>query len=205
MNMKKSMQILSVALVTVIMLTSAATNGYKVGDTVKDFSLKNIDGKMVSLKDNSSAKGAIIIFTCNHCPYAKAYEQRVMELDKMYSGKGFPVIAINPNDPVAVPDDSYDNMVKTAKLKGYTFPYLIDDTQQVARQFGAARTPHVFVLNKTDKGYEVAYIGAIDDNTEDAGAVNHKYVQDAVNALLSGKNVPVTETKAVGCTIKWKA
>ena len=202
--MKKSVQILSFALVAVILLTSAATNGYKVGDTVKDFSLKNIDGKMVSLKDNIGAKGAIIIFTCNHCPYAKAYEQRVMELDKMYKGKGFPVIAINPNDPVAVPDDSFDNMVKTAKQKGYTFPYLIDETQQVARQFGAARTPHVFVLNKTDKGYEVAYIGAIDDNTEDAGAVKHKYVEDAVNALLNGKSVPVTETKAVGCTIKWK-
>lgn len=205
MNMKKSVQILAVALVAITFLTSAATNGYKVGDTVKDFSLKNVDGKMMSLKDNTNAKGAIVIFTCNHCPYAKAYEQRVMNLDKMYRSKGFPVIAINPNDPVAVPDDSYDNMVKNARQKGYTFPYLFDETQQVARQFGAARTPHVYVLNKTDKGYEVAYIGAIDDNTEDAGAVQHKYVEDAVNALLNGKTVPVTETKAVGCTIKWKS
>ncbi|MBK9732932.1 MAG: thioredoxin family protein [Chitinophagaceae bacterium] len=203
--MKKSVQIFAMAIVAVAFLTSAATTGYKVGDTVKDFSLKNIDGKMVSLKDYNSAKGAIVIFTCNHCPYAKAYEQRVIALDKMYKSKGYPVIAINPNDVVAVPDDSFDNMVKNAKEKGYTFPYLLDETQQVARQFGAAKTPHVFVLNKTDKGYDVAYIGAIDDNTEDAGAVQHKYVEDAVNALIAGKSVPVTTTKAVGCTIKWKS
>ncbi|MGB3074281.1 MAG: thioredoxin family protein [Chitinophagales bacterium] len=203
--MKKSVQIFAMAIAAVAFLTSAATTGYKVGDTVKDFSLKNIDGKMVSLKDYNSAKGAIVIFTCNHCPYAKAYEQRVIALDKMYKSKGYPVIAINPNDVVAVPDDSFDNMVKNAKEKGYTFPYLLDETQQVARQFGAAKTPHVFVLNKTDKGYDVAYIGAIDDNTEDAGAVQHKYVEDAVNALIAGKSVPVTTTKAVGCTIKWKS
>lgn len=203
--MKKSLQIFAVAIVAVAFLTSAATNGYKVGDTVKDFSLKNIDGKMISLNDNTSAKGAIVIFTCNHCPYAKAYEQRVLALDKMFKSKGYPVIAINPNDPKAVPDDSFDNMVKNAKDKGFTYPYLMDETQQVARQFGAARTPHVYVLNKTAKGYEVAYIGAIDDNTEDAGQVKHKYVEDAVNALINGKAVPVSETKAVGCTIKWKS
>lgn len=203
--MKKSLQIFAVAIVAVAFLTSAATNGYKVGDTVKDFSLKNIDGKMISLNDNTSAKGAIVIFTCNHCPYAKAYEQRVLALDKMFKSKGYPVIAINPNDPKAVPDDSFDNMVKNAKDKGFTYPYLMDETQQVARQFGAARTPHVYVLNKTANGYEVAYIGAIDDNTEDAGKVQHKYVEDAVNALINGKAVPVSETKAVGCTIKWKS
>ena len=203
--MKKSLQIFAVAIVAVAFLTSAATNGYKVGDTVKDFSLKNIDGKMMSLNDNTSAKDTIVIFTCNHCPYAKAYEQRVLALDKMFKSKGYPVIAINPNDPKAVPDDSFDNMVKNAKDKGFTYPYLMDETQQVARQFGAARTPHVYVLNKTAKGYEVAYIGAIDDNTEDAGQVKHKYVEDAVNALINGKAVPVSETKAVGCTIKWKS
>ena len=128
-----------------------------------------------------------------------------MDLDKTFRPKGFPVVAISPNDPAAVPDDSYENMIKRSKEKGYTFPYLIDETQQVARDFGATRTPHVFVLNKTDKGYEVAYIGAIDDNTEDAGAVKNHYVEDAVNALLAGRKVPVTETKAIGCTIKWKS
>lgn len=207
MNSVKRITMISTAamLSLVVLMTSAATNGYKVGDKVKDFKLKNVDGKVVSLADYSNVKGFIVVFTCNHCPYAKAYEQRVISLNKMYSDKGYPVIAINPNDPATVPDDSYDNMVKNAKDKGFTFPYLFDETQQVARQFGAARTPHVFVLNKTDKGLQVAYIGAIDDNTEDAGSVQHKYVEDAVNALLAGKPVPVTETKAVGCTIKWRS
>jgi peroxiredoxin len=185
--------------------TSFAPPAYKVGDTVKDFKLKNVDGKYVSLADNKEVKGYIVIFTCNHCPYAKAYEQRIMDLDKSFRSKGFPVVAISPNDPAAMPDDSYENMIKRSKEKGYTFPYLIDETQQVARDFGATRTPQVFVLNKTDKGYEVAYIGAIDDNTEDAGAVKNHYVEDAVNALLAGRKVPVTETKAIGCTIKWKS
>lgn len=203
--MKTFIPLSSAGFTLVILLASFSGTGYKVGDYVKDFSLKNIDGKMVSLKDYRDAKGAIVIFTCNHCPYAKAYEQRVIALDKMFKDKGYPVIAINPNDPVAVPDDSFENMIKNAREKGFTFPYLMDETQQVSRQFGAARTPHVFVLNKTTKGYEVAYIGAIDDNTEDAGSVTHKYVEDAVNALLEGKSVPVETTKAVGCTIKWKS
>ena len=187
-----------------VLFSSFAAPPYKVGDKVEDFKLKNIDGKMVSLADFDQAKGFIVIFTCNHCPYAKAYEQRILELDKKYASKGFPVIAINPNDPTKVPDDSFENMTKRAKEKGYSFPYLFDESQQVARKFGAARTPHVYVLSKKDKNLEVAYIGAIDDNTEDAGAVKNHYVEDAVNALLEGKAVPVSETKAIGCTIKWK-
>lgn len=192
-------------LLTGIAVFSFTPPGYKVGDQADDFKLKNTDGKMISLADFKDAKGFIVIFTCNHCPYAKAYEQRIMDLDKKYKSQGFPVIAISPNDPTAVPDDSYDNMVKRAKSKNYTFPYLIDETQQVARQFGAMRTPHVFILSKTSKGYDVKYIGAIDDNTEDASQVKNHYVEDAVNALLQGKQVPVTETKAIGCTIKWKS
>jgi peroxiredoxin len=203
--MTKNLKYLIAPFFALVILTSASTTGYKVGDTVKDFQLKNIDGKMVSLADYKSSKGFIVIFTCNHCPYAKAYEQRVIALDKMFNSKGYPVIAINPNDPKVAPDDSYDNMVSNAKQKGFTFPYLFDETQQVARQFGAARTPHVFVLNKKGDKMEVAYIGAIDDNTEDASQAKNKYVEDAVNALLNGKQVPVTETKAVGCTIKWRS
>src|SRR4030095_4961629 len=201
---KKTVGFLVAVLTSVVLMTSAASNGYKVGDAVKDFKLKNTDGKMVSLSDYNT-KGLIVIFTCNHCPYARAYQQRIEVLDKMYKSKGYPVIAISPNDPTMIPEDSYENMVSYAKEKGMSYPYLFDETQDVARQFGAARTPHVFVLNKTDKGYQVAYIGAIDDNTEDASQVQHKYVEDAVNALLSGKPVPVTETKAIGCTIKWRS
>jgi peroxiredoxin len=184
--------------------TSMIPSGYSVGDNAADFKLKNVDGKMVSLADYKSAKGFIVVFTCNHCPYAKAYEQRIMDLDKMYNAKGYPVIAISSNDVSAVPEDSYTNMIARAKDKAYTFPYLYDETQQVAREYGAQRTPHVFILQKVSTGLQVKYIGAIDDNTDNPSAVQHKYVEDAVNALLAGKPVPVTETKAIGCGISWK-
>ncbi|MBA3647524.1 MAG: thioredoxin family protein [Chitinophagales bacterium] len=203
--MKQSIKFLGIIIILITVMTSASTPGYKVGDKADDFKLKNIDGKMISLADYKDAKGFIVIFTCNHCPYAKAYESRVMALNSMYASKGFPVIAINPNDPKVEPEDSYDNMMAVAKSKGYTFPYLLDESQSVAKEYGAQRTPHVFVLNKTDKGLQVSYIGAIDDNTEDPSLVQHHYVEDAVNALLGGKQVPVTQTKAIGCGIKWKS
>lgn len=176
--------------------------GYKVGDTAADFSLKNVDGKMVSLKDFKSAKGFIVVFTCNHCPYAQAYEDRIIALDKKYKSLGYPVVAIQPNDPVKSKDDSFDKMQARAKEKKYGFPYLIDEGQKVFPQFGATKTPHVYVLEKTAKGNVVKYIGAIDDNYEDAAAVKQKYAESAVDALLKGKEVAVKETKAIGCTIK---
>ncbi|MCS6991703.1 MAG: thioredoxin family protein [Chitinophagales bacterium] len=193
-----------VTLITPVIMEAQTSSGYKIGDKVADFRLKNVDGSMVSLYEQKEAKGAIVIFTCNHCPYAKAYEQRIIELDKTYRPKGFPVLAINPNDPKRVPDDSFENMVKRAKEKKYTFPYLFDETQQVARTFGATRTPQVFLLRKSGEDWVVSYIGAIDDNTEDAGAVKNPYVINALEALLKGQEPPVRETKAVGCTIKWK-
>lgn len=184
-------------------VTAAVAQGYKVGDIAADFKLKNIDGKLKGLTD-ISAKGYIVVFTCNHCPYAQAYEQRIIDLDKKCASLGYPVVAINPNDPKLVEEDSFENMKKRAKDKGYTFPYLIDETHATTDAYGATRTPHVFVLQKTDKGNTVEYIGAIDDNTEDAAAVKNKYVEDAVNALLKGEKPAVVSTKAIGCTIKWK-
>ncbi len=181
---------------------SASAQGYKVGDTATDFKLENVDGKMVSLADYPQAKGFIVIFTCNHCPYAKAYEDRIIALDKKYKPLGYPVIAINPNDPVSLPDDSYAKMQERAKEKGFTFPYLFDDGQKVYPAYGATRTPHVFVLQKTDKGNVVRYIGAIDDNYEDASAVKVPYVANAVDALLANKAVSPDFTKAIGCSIK---
>jgi peroxiredoxin len=177
---------------------------YKIGDEVKDFSLKNVDGKMVAMKDFSKAKGIIVIFTCNHCPFSVAYEQRIMNLDVKYRPMGYPVIAINPNDPAIVPDDSYENMVKIALEKGYTFPYLFDETQEVAKAFGAAKTPHVFLLNKVKSKLILEYMGAIDNNSDDATQADKKYTEEAVDALLAGKKPAVTETKAIGCGVKWK-
>ena len=184
--------------------TPPSLAGYSVGEKVSDFKLKNVDGNMVSFADFKEAKGFIVIFTCNHCPFAQAYEQRIIDLQNKYSPKGYPVIAINPNDKNIEPDDSYENMMNRAKEKQYPFPYLYDESQEVAKGFGATRTPHVFVLNKKGSDLVVQYIGAIDDNTDDPAAVKTKYVENAVDELLAGKKVSTNFTKAIGCGIKWR-
>ncbi len=192
-------------LAAVLAVTAFAPSGYNIGDKATDFKLKNIDNKMVSLADYKDAKGFIVVFTCNHCPFAKAYEDRIIALDTKYKAKGYPVIAINPNDPIAVPEDNLATMQQRAKAKNYAFPYLVDETQNIAKTYGATRTPHVFVLQKSGIDYIVKYEGAIDDNSDDASAVKEKYVENAVDALLAGKPVTTTTTKAIGCGIKWKS
>lgn len=192
------------ALLGLLVAGSPAPSGYNVGDSAMDFKLKNVDGKMVSLSDYKDAKGYIVIFDCNTCPYSKAYNDRIIALNKKYASKGFPVITINANDPSLSPGDSFDEMKSRASTKNYDFPYLIDETQEVAAAYGATNTPHVFVLEKINSENKVVYIGAIDDNSRDAKAVKKRYVEDAVNAILDGKEVPTTKTKAIGCTIKWK-
>jgi len=180
------------------------STGYEVGDIATDFKLMNIDGKMVSLLDYKEAKGFIVIFTCNTCPYAVAYEDRIIELDKKYASKGYPVIAIMPNNTDVKPGDNMDAMKARAASKGFTFPYLMDEGQEIYPQYGATKTPHVYVLQKRKQGNEVKYIGAIDDNYKDASLVNSKYVENAVDALLDGKEVTETNTRAIGCSIKVK-
>lgn len=188
----------------VMVMASANKFNYGVGDTVSDFKLKNVDGKMVSLADYRSSKGVIVIFDCNTCPYSRAYNERIIALNKKYASQGFPVITINPNDPEQSDGDSYEEMVSLAKKKGYTFPYLVDETQEVAKSFGATNTPHVFVLKNESNTFKVAYIGAIDDSPRDASSASKKYVENAVDALLANKPVSSTKTKAIGCGIKWK-
>lgn len=206
--MKRTFLIVTGLLVTVTVLfvhaTDSSENGYTVGDYATDFTLTNVDGKMVSLADYGSAKGFIVVFTCNTCPYAKLYEQRIMDLDKKYASKGYPVIAINPNDVNKQPGDSMDEMVKRAKEMNYSFPYLRDDSQEVATTYGASKTPHVYILNKETGKYRVEYIGAIDDSPREAADVTEKYVEDAVDALIAGKKPVITTKRAIGCTIKWK-
>lgn len=177
-------------------------SGYEVGDYATDFSLMNIDDQKVSLADYDEAKGFIVIFTCNHCPYAVAYEDRIVALDGKYKTQGYPVIAINPNNPDVMEDDSFENMKIRAAEKGFTFPYLLDDGQKIFPQYGATKTPHVYVLKKDVNGNKVEYIGAIDDNYGDESAVTVRYVEDAVDALLSGQEPPVVSTVAIGCSIK---
>lgn len=187
------------------LITAAnAQTGYKVGDLATDFNLKNVDGKNVSLANYKNTKGYIVVFTCNTCPVSKAYESRVEALNKMYAAKGYPVVAINTNDPVASPGDTYVKMQERAKEKNFSFAYLEDPNHVNTKKYGAMRTPHVFVLQKTAKGNEVAYIGAIDNDQQLENEQRDNYVQNAVNQLLKGEKPTVASTKAIGCTIKWK-
>lgn len=206
-GVSKTLRIFAV-LICFVSLTAFTINtddgGYKVGDVATDFSLKNIDGKMVSLSDYKTAKGFVVIFTCNTCPYAVAYEDRIVALDKKYASKGYPVIAIMPNDTDVKPGDNMQAMQARAKAKGFTFPYLMDDGQKIYPQYGATKTPHVYILEKTTEGNIVKYIGAIDDNYQDATAVKTKYAENAIDALLKGEEIAQKTTRAIGCSIKTK-
>jgi peroxiredoxin len=209
MDMKNEIIKIKSGVLVLLMLGFAsivkAQDGYQVGDIATDFTLKNVNNRMIVMADYTAAKGFLVVFTCNHCPYSKLYEQRIMDLDQKYAAKGFPVLAINPNDEKAYPEDSFENMKKRSAEKKYSFPYLLDDTQVVAKTYGAKATPHVYVLQKTNKGLVVQYIGAIDNDTENINApTSTKYVENAVDALLNNKKVETTQTKAIGCAIKWK-
>ncbi len=179
-------------------------DGVKVGDAAPDFVLKNVDGKAVGLRSFPDAKGVILVFTCNHCPYSVKYEDRIIALHEEFAPKGFPVLAVNPNDSATVPEDAFSKMQERAAEKKFPFPYVYDETQMIAKRYGARRTPHVFVLLRTRTGWTVEYIGAIDDNAEDASKVDAAFVANAVRALLDGTKPATATTKAIGCTIKWK-
>lgn len=182
--------------------SNPVVGGYKVGDVAEDFRLENVDGKMVSMADYKDAKGFILVFTCNTCPYSVANEDRLIMLDKKFKSKGFPVIAINPNDPAAQNGESMADMKTRAKDKGFTFPYLFDKGQKVYPKYGATKTPHVYVLSNNNGKQMVEYIGAIDDSSRNPSKVKEKYVEDVVNTLLAGKKPSVRYTKAIGCSIK---
>ena len=182
----------------------ANAQGYSVGDKAEDFNLKNVDGSHISMADFPKAKGFIIIFTCNHCPYAVAYEERIKDINHEYERKGYQVIAINPNDPELYPADSYEKMKVRAYEKEFRFPYLVDEGQKVYPKYGATKTPHIYLLNREDDDLVVRYIGAIDDNYQDADAVTQTYLTDAIDALLAGGKPDPDFTKAIGCSVKSK-
>lgn len=189
------------ALLMGVLMSFTNPTGYKVGDKATDFKLKSVDNKMYSMADYKDAKGFIVVFTCNHCPFAVKYEDRIIDLAKKYKSKGYVLLAINPNDPAAQPEDSFELMQKRAKEKKFTFPYLFDEGQKIYPQYGATKTPHVFLL---DKNLVVKYIGAIDDNVEDASQVKEKYLENAIAALEKGEEPTPNTTKAIGCSIKVK-
>jgi len=206
-KMKRTFLVITgVLLVVAILFTNAATSveGVDIGDKAPNFSLKGVDGSEVSLADYKNEKGLVVVFTCNTCPYAKMYESRILELNNKYQSKGFPVVAINPNDIDQQPGDSMDEMIKRSKDKAYTFPYLRDDSQAVAKAYGATKTPHVYVLSNSGD-FKVEYIGAIDDSPRDESDVSKTYVEDAIDAILAGDKPSVTNKNAIGCTIKWRA
>lgn len=182
--------------------TLPVLKGYTIGDAVSNIDLKDVDGAMVSFSDFPKAKGFIVIFTCNTCPFAVASEDRIIALDAQFKEKGFPVIAINPNNPSVQPDDTFELMQLKAREKGFTFPYLYDATSMVYAQFGAKKTPHVYLLQREKGQNIVKYIGAIDDNVRNESAVKEHFLANAINELLAGKEVSRKETKAIGCSIK---
>lgn len=172
-----------------------------IGATAPTFNLKNIDGELYSFDSFESAKGYIVIFTCNHCPFSVAYEDRIIEMQKKFEPMGYPVIAINPNDAETYPTDSYEAMKVRAEEKDFNFVYLHDETQEIAKAYGASRTPHIFLV---DADKTVQYVGAIDDNTYSPESVSANWLADAIMALDAGKKIDPEHTKAVGCSIKWK-
>ncbi|MNQ30776.1 Thiol-disulfide oxidoreductase ResA [compost metagenome] len=197
--------ILLVMLAFSAFLSQAQNATLKAGDTAPDFKLKNVDGKEVSFASFPKAKGYIVVFTCNTCPYAIGYEQRIIDLDNKFRPQGYPVIAINPNDPEASTADTFEKMQELAKNKKYPFPYLFDGGQKITDQYGAKRTPHLFIVSKTAKGNVVEYVGAIDNDPEGNNAQKTKYAEDVIASLKSNQKPAITQTKEIGCTVKRKA
>lgn len=187
-------------------LVSNKVAGIQVGDQAPNFKLKNVDGKMYGLEDIKDAngnapKGFIITFTCNTCPVAKMYEDRIIALHDKMSPLGYPVVAIQPNDPSMKPGDSFSEMQKRATDKNYPFLYLLDDGQEIFPQYGASRTPEIYLVDNT---FKLRYHGAIDDNSGDPDGVTINYVENAVSAIQNGQDPDPADIKAVGCGIKAK-
>ena len=168
---------------------------------VQPFLLKSVSGEFVGMSTYSEAKGMIVVFTCNHCPFAKLYPERMNELHRKYSAKGIPLLAISSTDTVLFEEDGFAEMQKISQQQGFVFPYLFDAEQTVVQDFGAQKTPHAFVLARSEEGWKIVYSGSIDDNGADPSAVKHKYVEDAVRAVLKHKKVKVAHTSSIGCFI----
>ena len=173
----------------------------KIGDKALPFSLPGVDGANHSLSEYAKKTAIAIIFSCNHCPYVRAWEDRMVQIQADYAQKGLQLVAINANDADTYPDDNFENMKIRSRDKQFNFPYLRDESQKTAKAYGAERTPEVFLL---DGSGILRYHGAIDDNYDDPGAVKVRYLRDAIDAMLTGARPKTQETKPVGCSIKWK-
>lgn len=197
-------KIFTVIFVLACFFAQAQYTTLTAGQAAPDVKLKNVNNKEVSFAGFPKAKGYIVVFTCNTCPYSIAYEQRIIDLNKKYAKVGYPVIAINPNDPAASAADSFEEMKKLSKKKKYTFPYLFDKGQAVTNAYGAMKTPHIFIVSNTGKGRIIEYTGAIDNDTEGTNINRIRYAEDVIASLMKNEKPTVTVTKAIGCTVKRK-
>ena len=171
------------------------------GDEAIAFELPGVDDQRHALANYKDKEAVAVIFTCNHCPYARAWEDRIIGIQADYADRGVQLIAISANDPQRYPDDSFPRMKKRAQEKAFNFPYLFDESQEVAREYGAERTPEVFLFGKDGA---LLYHGAVDDNYEDPGAVQNHYLRDALDAALADEEPPVAQTRPIGCSIRWR-
>ncbi|MDH3267897.1 MAG: thioredoxin family protein [Ignavibacteria bacterium] len=178
-----------------------ATNNLKIGSSAPDFNLQGVDGKKYSLSSFAAKNALIIIFSCNHCPYVQAYEGRIKQIQEDYKGKEVAVVAINSNEDVNYPDDSFENMKQRAAKQKFNFLYLRDEDQSVARSYDATHTPEIFLFDKEQK---LTFHGKIDDNWQEPKKIQNQYLKNALDELLAGKEISVPETFTIGCTIKWK-
>jgi peroxiredoxin len=178
-----------------------ATDKLKIGSKAPDFNLLGVDNKFNSLDSFADKKILIVIFSCNHCPYVQAYEQRIISIQKEFSEKGVQIVAINSNEDKNYPEDSFDEMIKRSNEKQFNFPYLRDETQEVAKAYGATHTPEIFLFDQERK---LRYHGKIDDNWKEPEKVKYQYLRKAIEEVLEGKEVSIPETFSIGCTIKWK-
>ena len=173
----------------------------KIGDKLPEFTITAINGRECNLYEFEESKIIVVMFTCNHCPYVRAYEDRLIKLQKDFSDNCVTFVAINSNDDKNYPEDSFENMKIRAKEKGYNFPYLRDENQAVAKMFGASHTPEIFVF---DQDRILKYHGKVDDNWKESAKVKKEYLREAITALLEGKPIEIPENQAIGCTVKWK-
>lgn len=178
-----------------------ATSKLKIGSHAPGFNLPATDGSTYSLNSFKDSKALVVIFSCNHCPYVQAYEDRIIALQYYYKNKGVSIVAINSNDITNYPEDSFDHMIERAKSKQFDFPYLRDEEQKIAGVYGATHTPETFLFDNERK---LAYHGKIDDNWREPEKVVNRYLRNAIDELLDGNEISVPETFSIGCTIKWK-
>lgn len=200
------MRILSLITVFVLIFFLSSSAQFKIATEKKisNFSLLNVKGQLVSLSDYPLAKGFVVVFTSNHCPFAKLYPKRMNELNTKYASLEVPLIAISSTDTIMYEEDTYEKMIQKSRKEKFNFPYLYDGTQQVAKEFGADKTPHAFVIWKDVNGWKIMYNGAIDDNGAEPSMVTINYVSKAIDELLNGLPVSISETKSIGCKIHFR-